>query len=167
MASVQERLAALEAQVAGLVERFGGVDRPTPPPEGVFWALDGLKQRLPADNAGAVLYTGAVRLGGQHYDWQYGRGVEDLLADDWADLPAVLSALAHPVRLRLLREILGGRQGTAELAGIEDLGTTGQLHHHLRQLTAAGWLRSAGRGRYAVPAERVVPLLAILTAAGR
>ena len=71
------------------------------------------------------------------------------------------------MRLRLLREILGGRQSTSELAEIEELGTTGQLHHHLRQITAAGWLRSAGRGRYAVPAERVVPLLAILTAAGR
>ncbi|WBB56732.1 helix-turn-helix domain-containing protein [Verrucosispora sp. WMMD573] len=166
MASVEERLAALEEQVAGLVERLDGADRPTPP-EGVFWALDGLKQRLAGDGAGGVLYTGTVRLDGQHYDWQYGRGVEDLLADDWADLPAVLSALAHPVRLRLLREILGGRQATAELAGIEDLGTTGQLHHHLRQLTAAGWLRSVGRGRYAIPAERVVSLLAILTAAGR
>lgn len=164
---MEERLAALENQVAELVERLGGADQPSMPAEGVLWALDGLKQRLPADSAGAVLYTGAVRLAGQHYDWQYGRGVEDLLADDWADLPAVLSALAHPVRLRLLREILGGRQGTAELAGIEDLGTTGQLHHHLRQLTAAGWLRSAGRGRYAIPAERVVPLLAILTAAAR
>ncbi|MEG3635898.1 ArsR/SmtB family transcription factor [Micromonospora palythoicola] len=167
MADVEERLAALEAQVAELIERLGGGAGPAPPPEGLFWALDGLKQRLPTDGAGAVLYTGTVRVGGQHYDWQYGRGVEDLLADDWADLPVVLSALAHPVRLRLLREILGGRQGTAELAGIEDLGTTGQLHHHLRQLTAAGWLRSAGRGRYAIPAERVVPLLAILTAAGR
>lgn len=167
MVNVEERLAALEAQVAALVERLGGGEEPTPPPEGVFWALDGLKQRLPSDGSGAVLYTGTVRLAGQHYDWQYGRAVEDLLDEDWSDLPAVLSALAHPVRLRLLREILGGRQGTAELAGIEDLGTTGQLHHHLRQLTAAGWLRSAGRGRYAIPAERVVPLLTILAAAGR
>ncbi|GGM21601.1 transcriptional regulator [Micromonospora sonchi] len=170
MSEVEKRLAALEAQVAALVERVGGgADGPATPPEGAFWALDGLKQRLPADDdhPGAVLYTGTVHVAGQRYDWQYGRAVDDLLADGWAELPAALSALAHPVRLRLLREILGGRQGTGELAGIEELGTTGQLHHHLRQLTAAGWLRSAGRGRYAIPAERVVPLLAILTAAGR
>ncbi|PWS46926.1 ArsR family transcriptional regulator, partial [Streptomyces sp. ZEA17I] len=28
-----------------------------------------------------------------------------------------------------------------------------------------GWLRPAGRGRYEVPATRVVPLLVVLTAA--
>lgn len=167
MDTVEDRLAALEAQVAALSERLTAAPPPPPEPEGTFWALDGLKQRLPPEGSGAVLYTGTVRVAGQHYDWQYGRTVDDLLAADWEELPSILSALAHPVRLRLLREILGGRQSTSELAEIEELGTTGQLHHHLRQITAAGWLRSAGRGRYAVPAERVVPLLAILTAAGR
>ncbi|MFV2102887.1 ArsR/SmtB family transcription factor [Micromonospora sp. LOL_024] len=167
MSDVEKRLAALESQVAELTGRLAEPGEPVTPPKGTFWALDGLKQRLPADSSGAALYTGTVRLAGEQYDWQYGRTVDDLMADDWTELPAALSALAHPVRLRLLREILGGRQGTAELAGIEDLGTTGQLHHHLRQLTAAGWLRSASRGRYVIPAERVVPLLVILTAAGR
>ncbi|MBB5480588.1 ArsR/SmtB family transcription factor [Micromonospora parathelypteridis] len=166
MSTVEERLAALETQVAALTERSSAPPEP-PAAEGTFWALDGLKQRLPPDGAGAVLYTGTVRVADQHYDWQYGRTVDDVLAADWTELASTLSALAHPVRLRLLREVLGGRQSTSELAEIEELGTTGQLHHHLRQITAAGWLRSVGRGRYAVPAERVVPLLAILTAAGR
>jgi hypothetical protein len=170
MAEFEERLSALEAQVAALTERLGAEPPPAEAPTetgDVFWALDGLKQRIPPDGGGAVLYTGTVRLGDQHYDWQYGRTVDDVLAGDWTELAGALTALAHPVRLRLLREILGGRHGTGELAEIEGLGTTGQLHHHLRQLTAAGWLRSAGRGHYAVPAERVVPLLAILTAARR
>ncbi|MBG6103804.1 ArsR/SmtB family transcription factor [Micromonospora vinacea] len=167
MTTMESRLAALETQVAALSERLTAEPPAPPASEGTFWALDGLKQRLPADGTGAVLYTGTVRVAGQHYDWQYGRTVDDLLANDWTELASTLSALAHPVRLRLLREILGGRQSTSELAEIDELGTTGQLHHHLRQITAAGWLRSAGRGRYAVPAERVVPLLAILTAAGR
>ncbi|MFG1887534.1 ArsR/SmtB family transcription factor [Micromonospora sp. NPDC049051] len=170
MTEIEDRLCALEAQVAALTERLGPATPPAeaaPAADDVFWALDGLKQRIPADGGGAVLYTGTVRLDDERYDWQYGRMVDDVLAGDWTELAGVLSALAHPVRLRLLREILGGRHGTGELAEIEGLGTTGQLHHHLRQLTAAGWLHSAGRGRYAVPAERVVPLLAILTAARR
>ncbi|MCX4386445.1 helix-turn-helix domain-containing protein [Micromonospora peucetia] len=170
MAEIEERLSALEAQVAALTERFGAEPPPagaTTPAGDVFWALNGLKQRIPSEGSGAVLYTGTVRLDDQHYDWQYGRVVDDVLAGNWTELAGVLTALAHPVRLRLLREILGGRHGTGELAEIEGLGTTGQLHHHLRQLTAAGWLHSAGRGHYAVPAERVVPLLAILTAARR
>ncbi|WP_405433913.1 ArsR/SmtB family transcription factor [Micromonospora sp. NBC_00617] len=167
MATMESRLAALETQVAALSERLTPAPPAPPESEGTFWALDGLKQRLPLEGTGAVLYTGTVRVAGQHYDWQYGRTVDDVLAADWTELASTLSALAHPVRLRLLREILDGRQSTSELAEIEELGTTGQLHHHLRQITAAGWLRSAGRGRWAVPAERVVPLLTILTAAGR
>ncbi|MFY1598398.1 ArsR/SmtB family transcription factor [Micromonospora sp. WMMD737] len=170
MAEIEERLSALEAQVAALTERLGADPPSAEPPRATgdaFWALDGLKQRIPADGGGAVLYTGTVHLDDQRYDWQYGLMVDDVLAGDWTELAGALTALAHPVRLRLLREILGGRHGTGELAEIEGLGTTGQLHHHLRQLTAAGWLRSAGRGHYVVPAERVVPLLAILTAARR
>jgi hypothetical protein len=41
------------------------------------------------------------------------------------------------------------------------------VYHHLRQLTSAGWLRSAARGRYVVPPERVVPLLTVVAAARR
>ncbi|WDZ87082.1 ArsR/SmtB family transcription factor [Micromonospora cathayae] len=167
MGSLEDRVTALEARVAELTEQRAAAPPPTAAAD-TFWALDGLKRRLPEGHPGAVLYTGTVDLGeGERYDWQYGLPVDDVLAEDWTEAAPMLTALAHPVRLRLLREILGGRRGTAELAGIEELGTTGQLHHHLRQLTAAGWLRSAGRGRYAVPAERVVPLLAILTAARR
>ena len=170
VASVEERLAALEAQVARLAgERDAGAGTPAgeAAPTDALWALGGLKQRIPADGAGAVLYTGTVRTGDRNYDWQYGATVDDLLDDDWPALAGTLTALAHPVRLRLLREILGGRRGTAELAGLDGIGTTGQLHHHLRQLAAAGWLRSGARGRYDIPPERAVPLLAILTAARR
>ncbi|MDO3700929.1 helix-turn-helix domain-containing protein [Micromonospora sp. C28SCA-DRY-2] len=164
MADLEERVTALEAQVAALVQHQP-VAEPAEPSGDTFWALHGLKRLVPADGSGAVLYTGTVRLAGQHHDWQYGLPVDAVLDADWTELAGALTALAHPVRLRLLREILGGRHTTAALAEIEGLGTTGQLHHHLRQLTAAGWLRSTGRGQYAVPGDRVVPLLAILTAA--
>ncbi|MCX4508639.1 hypothetical protein OG402_17600 [Streptomyces anulatus] len=53
----------------------------------------------------------------------------------------------------------------AELAALDEAGTTGQIYHHLRQLTGAGWLHAAGRGRYEIPPVRVVPLLVVLTAA--
>ena len=70
-----------------------------------------------------------------------------------------------PVRLRLLREILGGRRTAAELTELEGLGTTGQIYHHLRQLTAAGWLHTAAGAATRCRAPRVVPLLVALTAA--
>jgi len=93
--------------------------------------------------------------------WDSGR----LIDQDWSDAAPVLDALSHPVRLRLLQQVLNGVAGTAELAEDPALGTTGQLHHHLRALVAAGWLRSTGRGQWAVAPARVIPLLVVIAAA--
>lgn len=162
----------LAERVARLEERVARLERPRPAPadrpdaDETFWALHGLKDR--AADPGAVLFTGSVTLpSGEHYEWQQGHPVDDLLADDWSQAADTLTALAHPVRLLLLREILQGARTTAELAAHERLGTTGQLYHHLRQLVAAGWLRTTARGRYGVPGERVVPLLTVLAAVRR
>jgi DNA-binding transcriptional ArsR family regulator len=162
---LEERVAELERRVTEL-ESTG----PAAPPvgEGDFWALDALKARHPVtqDADGAVLFTGAVRVPtGHRYEWQYGLLTETLFENDWADAAESFAALGNPVRLRLLREILGGLRTAAELAALEDVGTTGQIYHHLRQLTGAGWLHTPERGRYEVPAGRVVPLLVVLTAA--
>ncbi|MFJ9598352.1 ArsR/SmtB family transcription factor [Streptomyces althioticus] len=158
MTELERRIAALEA-----------ADRTAPSMgEGDFWALEGLKEQLAELKAadGGVLFTGAVRLPtGERYDWQHGTLTSDLLTYEWPDAAESLAALGHPVRLRLLREITGGRRTAAELAELDDIGTTGQIYHHLRQLTAAGWLHSTGRGRHEVPAGRVVPLLVALAAA--
>lgn len=60
--------------------------------------------------------------------------------------------------------MLLGVRTTAALTDLDVVGTSGQLYHHLRPLLAAGWLRQAARGRYEVPADRVVPLLVVLSA---
>ncbi|MFI6106793.1 ArsR/SmtB family transcription factor [Streptomyces sp. NPDC051310] len=162
---LEERVRELERRMAAL--EAGGRDVP-PAGEGDFWALEGLKARLAEAGAadGGVLFTGAVRLPtGERYEWQYGVPTERQFADDWSEAAESFAALGHPVRLRLLREIAGGRRTAAELAALEEIGTTGQIYHHLRQLTGAGWLHTAGRGRYEVPPGRVVPLLAALAAA--
>ncbi|WP_411081457.1 ArsR/SmtB family transcription factor [Streptomyces sp. cmx-18-6] len=171
---LEQRVAELERRLTALERQ----DRESPRlGDGDFWALSGLKQQLAeAGEAGAdggVLFTGAVRLPtGEQYEWQYGAFTGTLLEEEGEDGPddrtAVadsLAALGHPVRLRLLREILGGRRTVAELAALDAVGTTGQIYHHLRQLTGAGWLHTTGRGRYEVPGARVVPLLVVLTAA--
>ncbi|MEW2355017.1 winged helix-turn-helix domain-containing protein [Spirillospora sp. NPDC029432] len=168
--TLAERLARLEERVARLEEDPAAPaagESAAPAPDGeTFWALNGLKER--AGDQGAVLFTGSVTLpAGEHYEWQQGHPAADLLDDDWSLAADALSALAHPVRLLLLREILHGARTTAELAAHERLGTTGQLYHHLRQLVAAGWLRTTARGRYTVPGERVVPILTVLAAARR
>jgi DNA-binding transcriptional ArsR family regulator len=158
VADLERRLAALE-NAQRTAPRLG---------EGDFWALQGFKEQLAelgvAD--GGVLFTGAVRLPtGKQYEWQHGTRTEGLLDVDWTETAESFAALGHPVRMRLLREVLGGRCTAAELAELEEIGTTGQIYHHLRQLTGAGWLHTTGRGRYEVPPGRVVPLLVALSAA--
>ncbi len=139
--------------------------------DGRFWALDELRARLPEHEStvdGAVMLVGSLTLpDGGPVEWQQGAGSAGMLEADWADQAAVFAALGHPLRLELLRHVLGGTHHTAELGTLASVGTAGQLHHHLRQLVSAGWLRQSGRGAYEVPAARVVPLLACLTAAQR
>jgi Helix-turn-helix domain len=160
--ALERRLARLEAQQntasppAEPVEPTAADDR--------FWALNGLRSRMPGN--GGVLYTGHVGLpSGAQLAWQRHADTDALLKLDWADLHEVLAALAHPVRLALLRATLGQSRTTQELMALPNMGTSGQLFHHLKTLQHSGWLRSLQRGTYEVPGERVVPLLAILAAA--
>ncbi|MHB1568164.1 MAG: ArsR family transcriptional regulator [Solirubrobacteraceae bacterium] len=170
--SLVDRVAALEERVADLEQRVPVA--PTAPPVAAggvpaldpdtFWALTGLRERI--GTGSAVLFTGSVGLpGNRSYVWQQGEDAAALLTDDWDGAAAALAALGHPIRLRLLRRALGGAETTAELSAVEGIGTTGQLYHHLRELTTAGWLTVAARGRYEVPAARVIPLLVVIAAA--
>ncbi|WP_369053760.1 ArsR/SmtB family transcription factor [Kineococcus terrestris] len=163
-----ERWELLEKRVAALEARAADATRPGD--RGEFWALEGLRER--AQGRSQVLFTGSVVLPtGEEAAWQEGAdttalldGLAQALDTDAEAAVAPLSALAHPVRLRLVLAVLSGRRTVAELG--EGLGTTGQLYHHLRQLTAAGWLTASGRGSWTVPAQRVVPLMTLLAAAG-
>lgn len=161
--AIEDRLTALEQQPAG----SAGAPADLPAPER-FWLLHALAAEAAELPGGAVAYGGQVRLpSGEEYAWQRTHAADEVRSatpEDDDALAATLSALAHPVRLRLLREVLSGTTTTAALAALPGLGTSGQLHHHLRQLTTAGWLRTAGRGSYAVPPERVVPLHVVLAA---
>ncbi|MFE1944442.1 ArsR/SmtB family transcription factor [Streptomyces massasporeus] len=160
---LEQRVADLERRLAALE----GAQRTAPRVDGSdFWALNGLREQLTeaGEADGGVLYTGSVRLPtGEEYAWQMTALTQDVLEGDWTTAAESFAALGHPVRIRLLREILGGRRTAAELAELDEVGTSGQIYHHLRQLTATGWLHTTGRGRHEVPPGRVVPLLTALT----
>lgn len=159
--ALTERVATLEAASARADFLVGPVVRGDE-----FWAVNALqsqREEHPSTVEGSVMLVGSLTLPtGTPVSWQQGVGTAGLLETEWDDRAAAFAALGNPVRLELLRQILSGVHATAELAAIETLGTTGQLHHHLRQLVAAGWVRQGGRGTYEVPAARVVPLLACL-----
>lgn len=179
-----DSLDALRAELTALAERVrlletraehpppSSAPRPTDAAETrdeTFWALDGLRSRRDlhhSTRAGAVMIVGSLNLPDDSpVEWQQGAATADLLEVEWTDRAAGFAALGHPVRLELVRHILTGTRTTAALSEVEGLGTTGQLHHHLRQLVTAGWVQQTARGRYDVPAARVVPLLACLTGA--
>lgn len=173
---LRRELSALTDRVAQLEAGQPVVPQTSTHPDPVtdaeqFWALKGLQARLadhPSTSGGAVMIVGSLTLpDGSPVAWQQGVGSEGMLETDWSAFAESFSALGHPVRLELLRHILSGVHATAELAETATLGTTGQLHHHLRQLVSAGWVRHSGRGSYEVPASRIVPLLACLAGAER
>lgn len=173
MNDLERRVSALECAVARL-ESPGqlepqGQQRSSAEPQGQqsssaepLWLLSEVRQRHPQ---GAVVFGGTARIAAGEVAWQWGTEAEPLLQAEWDAAAPVLDALSHPVRLWLLQSVLNGTTTTAELAADEALGTTGQLHHHLRALVAAGWLQSTGRGRWSVAPHRVIPLLVTVVAA--
>ncbi|MBB6119194.1 helix-turn-helix domain-containing protein [Nocardiopsis algeriensis] len=166
--TTEERLADLEARVAELEARAGRGDAPPAPAESggdPFFALNALKQNV--EGRGGVVFAGTLRQGEGVLEWQYGLPAERLEEADWSRCAGTLDALGHPVRLHLLHAVWRGTDTVAALAERADFGTTGQIYHHVNQLVAAGWLTSVRRGHYGIPPERLVPLLVILTAAGR
>lgn len=129
-----------------------------------YWLID--KVTREGAKGGEVVYGGVVTVPtGEQYVWQKHGAVREMFKRDWTAFDRVLAALGHPVRLAILKALLEGKHGKADLEKLEGLGTTGQLYHHLKALEEAGWVRSLERGVYGVPGERVVPLLAILSAA--
>lgn len=142
MTDVQAKLAELEARIETLE---GG--------------------RAPEDPVhGFVEYGGAVDFGGE-ITWNIRYSAAAMLRLPTAQRVEVLAALGHPVRQALVSMLLEGPRTGTELADGVDLGSTGQLYHHLRALTAAKIVEQHGRGAYRIPPPKVVPILVLLTAA--
>jgi ArsR family transcriptional regulator, arsenate/arsenite/antimonite-responsive transcriptional repressor len=149
---VPDRLADLERRVAALEAASAG----SPP------APSGLPAR---SGAGVVRYSGDVHLHGD-VAWEITLDAGAIL--DLPDEPrvAVLAALGHPARARIVRTLLAdGPRGTGPLQEAAGLASTGQLYHHLRSLTHCGLVEQDGRGSYRVAARAVVPALVLLAAA--
>ena len=162
--SLESRVEALEVRLGALEQRAEAGERQPPADAAdVFWALNGVRDRHP--DPGAVYFAGtAASAAGVRYEYQYGLETGHLLDIDWTQFSDSLAALGHPVRLAVLRAVLGGTETVAGLVEDLALGTSGQIYHHVHQLTDTGWLMPHARSRYQIPPARVIPLLAILTA---
>ena len=142
VSALEERVSTLEAalQQSGSTTpgtQPGAEAAPAQTPDAdTFWALEGLRDRVPAP--GAVMMVGSVETpAGGEVRWQTGAGADELFSSDFADRADSLSALAHPARLRILQRLMTDAQTVQDLVGTGEFGTSGQIYHHLRQLTSA------------------------------
>jgi hypothetical protein len=165
--TVLARIKALEARVEALETSPKSTEKSTGKSEtsqDQFWALDRMTRDHPE---GAIVFAGHVKLPtGEQYAWQQAELTDAQLQANWDDAAPMLAALGHPVRLALLRAVLHGNHSTADLQANPEFAAAGKLYHHLRELQATNWLVLEGRGRYVIPAQRIVPLLVILRATG-
>ncbi len=177
-----DSLSELEAKVAELTQRISRLEADRRPngagalasPDIGPGELDpDLLQRLQGRSgpgfeeggeSGAVLYAGAARLAGGSYVWQMERPVPGLLGVDDDLIAGTLATVSSPTRVRLLKAVLRGARETHELQDALGGVSTGQLYHHLKELTAAGLVLQKSRGRYEVAPHTVVPVLAIIAA---
>lgn len=125
--------------------------------EAAFAALGGVLPEAP--EAGP---EGRVRLAvrAEGVEWRHEVPVAQVLSADWQGLAPRLAALGHPVRLAILRAVAAGTGEAGALQQAAGAATPGQFYHHLRELTATGWLVPGRRGHYTLPPGRAGALLA-------
>ena len=169
---LEARVSELERLVALMQE--GRSERQ--PPRSVldpdrYWALARLAERTGPEFeregvAGSLLYAGRTTTPGSgDLIWQAEHPLPGVLEEGWENAAGVLAALGNPVRLEIVRRLLLGGVTVQQLQEMPELGTTGQLYHHLRELQAAGLVMQRRRGRYGVAPDKVVPSLIIIAAA--
>lgn len=176
LAALEERVAALETgtRKAATVEPGNSAghareeDRFAPDR---LWAVDALRSRSgppfeERDSRGSLLYAGSLTTRGTGtLAWQLERPLPFVLQRDWAGAAHLLTALAHPVKLEIVRRLLRGARTSQELKEADQSGTTGRLYHHLRDLLACGIVVSHNRNSYAIAPEKAVSCLIIIVAA--
>jgi hypothetical protein len=162
--ALEARVEALETSPKSAAKSTGKSTEKSETSQDQFWALDRITKDHPE---GAIVFAGHVKLPtGEQYAWQQTELTDAQLKANWDEAAPMLAALGHPVRLALLRAVLHGNHSTADLQANPEFAAAGKLYHHLRELQATNWLVLEGRGRYVVPAQRIVPLLVILRATG-
>jgi DNA gyrase subunit B len=116
--------------------------------------------------AGAIYYSGHFQNNSSRYRWEpQERNVRHLIDTDGEKAAKILAALGHKQRVDILRALLGKPQTGAELVELLNMGTTGQLYHHIKALVGADLLQQEERGgKYSIAQHRSLPMLVLLAA---
>ncbi|MBP2473832.1 DNA-binding transcriptional ArsR family regulator [Crossiella equi] len=128
-------------------------------------ALEAVAEQVTADLGGTLHYQGTLTTPAD-LTWSMTLPVTRVLALPDHPHIEVLSALGHPVRASLVRVLAkDGPQSAADLQTAAEIGSTGQLYHHLKPLTTTGLVEQDGRGRYRLRPQATIPALLLLAAA--
>ncbi|WP_414937986.1 ArsR/SmtB family transcription factor [Amycolatopsis sp. cmx-11-51] len=144
-AELADRIAALEERVAALEEQS--------------------QASPPAGPGGLVGYRGELT---DPIELRWGINVAPGPMLALADGPRVevLAALSSTARVALVRTLAAkGAQSAPALQEAAELGSPGQLYHHLKALTGAGIVEQDKRGSYRLRPAATIPVLVLLTAA--
>ncbi len=117
---------------------------------------------------GGVYFSGHFQGSLSRYQWEpQERRASQLLDLDGDKVAKILSALGHRQRLDILRAVIHEPLTGAEIVERLNMGTTGQLYHHIKALVGANLLIQEDRGgKYTLPDHRALPLLLLLASAG-
>ncbi|MEW9699357.1 ATP-binding protein [Paenibacillus sp. SI8] len=126
-----------------------------------------IQRQVSENDNGGVFYSGQYRSGQSSLRWEpQERRISQLLHVDSDKVAKILAALGHKQRLDILRSVLQEPLTGPELVERLNMGTTGQLYHHMKALLGADLLVQEERGgAYSLPAHRALPLLLLLAAA--
>jgi DNA gyrase subunit B len=115
---------------------------------------------------GGIFFSGQYLGEKSRYRWEpHGRDVKQLLDLDSDKVAKILSALGHKQRIDIIRAVLQQPLTGAELVDRLNMGTTGQLYHHIKALLGADLLTQEERGgNYTFPGHRTLPFLLLLAA---
>lgn len=114
--------------------------------------------------AGSVYYAGHYQNENQLLrEEPKTRELEQLLHISTDKVSKILAALGSKPRLDIIITLLQEALTGAEIVERLRMGTTGQLYHHLKALQGAGLVMQDADGRYALPDQRKLPLLLLLS----
>jgi DNA-binding transcriptional ArsR family regulator len=178
MDAIEQRLRAVEQRIAELEQagipgrpawgRINGV--PTPPRSNgeVFPAVRELmKKYQDSTAAGMTSFVGYHRSSdidsSRLFHWQLDNiRTDDLLGMDDARNVKVLAALAHPIRLRMMKAILERPGTAADLRERLGLTSTGQTYHALNALVNGGMVQQDEDGTFVAIGDKACGFLILL-----
>ncbi|CAG7650730.1 DNA gyrase subunit B [Paenibacillus solanacearum] len=152
-------------EIEKLVRQMAGREAKSAAEEGKGYEEKPLLAAAGAESS-AIYFSGSYRSGDRTVRLEpQERQSDEVLGLNRGKAAKVLAALGHKQRLDLLLEVWNEPLTGGELVERLQMGTTGQLYHHLKALTGADLLMQEERGgRYTVPAHRRFPLLLLLSA---